>query len=177
MSKVCTKCDTLKPLCDFYKKPSGKPIAQCKTCHKNQNNDFYAVNKKTVLNKKKQYFQANKDIISKRMSRYKSERSKVDVNYKISNNLRSRLNKALKSDSKTGSSIANLGCSIIELKAHLESQFQLGMTWDNYGKWHIDHIKPLSQFNLNDKSQLLLACHYTNLQPLWAIDNIRKGSL
>ncbi len=49
------------------------------------------------------------------------------------------------------------------------------MSWDNYGEWHIDHIVPLSSFDLTDKSQVNKVCHYTNLQPLWAIDNLRKG--
>ena len=60
------------------------------------------------------------------------------------------------------------------LKEHLENQFTESMTWDNYGEWHIDHIQPLSKFNLSDDKQLNIACHYTNLQPLWAEDNIRK---
>lgn len=63
-----------------------------------------------------------------------------------------------------------------ELRAHLEAQFQAGMSWDNYGEWHIDHIKPLASFDLEDTDQLKLACHYTNLQPLWAKDNLSKGA-
>jgi hypothetical protein len=60
---------------------------------------------------------------------------------------------------------------------HLESKFQYGMNWDNWSfeGWHIDHIVPLASFDLTDRKQLLLACHYTNLQPLWAIDNFSKG--
>lgn len=70
-----------------------------------------------------------------------------------------------------------MGCSGQELKRYLESKFQPGMSWDNYGVhgWHIDHIVPLSSFNLSDPEDYKKACHYTNLQPMWAIDNIKKG--
>jgi hypothetical protein len=68
-----------------------------------------------------------------------------------------------------------LGCSIAELRLHLESQFQPGMSWNNHGEWHIDHIRPLAKFNLACPLQLERACHFSNLQPLWAKDNIVKG--
>jgi len=108
---------------------------------------------------------------------YIKNRMKTDINFKISRHLRSRLFTALKNNCKTGSAVADLGCSIEELKKHLESKWQPGMTWDNYNYrgWHIDHVIPLSVFNLTDKEQLLKACHYTNLQPLWASDNLRKS--
>ena len=79
---------------------------------------------------------------------------------------------------KITSHIKELGCSIEELKLYLEKQFQIGMTWENWNNtgWHIDHIKPLSKFNLTDINQIKEACHYTNLQPLWAKDNILKGN-
>lgn len=89
----------------------------------------------------------------------------------MAHNLRKRLNKLLKFNGK--SHIVNLGCSVEQLKKYLESKFQVGMTWDNYGKWHVDHIKPLSKFDIANYKE---ACHYTNLQPLWAKDNIRKGN-
>jgi len=84
---------------------------------------------------------------------------------------------AIKKHSKTGSAVRDLGCSIDELKQHLESKFLPGMTWNNYGRfgWHIDHIRPLSQFDLTNPEQLKIACHYTNLQPLWWRDNLSKG--
>ncbi len=69
-----------------------------------------------------------------------------------------------------------VGCTAPELTAHLEAQFVSGMTWDNYGKWHIDHIRPLASFNLLDVDELSTSCHYTNLQPLWAEDNLKKSS-
>jgi hypothetical protein len=100
-----------------------------------------------------------------------------DLNFRLSDILRSRLNKAIKGI-RRGSAVKDLGCSIEELKVYLESKFLPEMTWNNYGKygWHIDHIKPLSGFNLSNIEQLKEACHYTNLQPLWAKDNLSKGS-
>jgi predicted nucleic acid-binding Zn ribbon protein len=70
-----------------------------------------------------------------------------------------------------------VGCTIRELRTYLESKWQPGMTWDNYkyNGWHIDHIRPLCSFDLNDKKQVFEANHYTNLQPLWADENFSKG--
>jgi hypothetical protein len=90
--------------------------------------------------------------------------------------LRQRLCAAIRHKSKKGSAVRDLGCTIEELKQHLESQFGPGMSWENYGKWHIDHIIPLSSFDLSKRDELLKACHYTNLQPLWAKDNIKKSN-
>lgn len=82
----------------------------------------------------------------------------------------------LKKNRKTGSAVRDLGCSIKELKQRLESQFQPGMTWDNYGVyWHIDHIVPLASFNLTNREELLKACHFSNLQPLTVRENLKKG--
>lgn len=78
---------------------------------------------------------------------------------------------------KVGSAVKLLGCTVAQAIQHVESQFKPGMSWDNWSLhgWHIDHILPLSSFDLTDPDQLATACHYTNLQPLWAVDNIRKG--
>lgn len=85
--------------------------------------------------------------------------------------MRNRLRKALVKEH--GRTFELVGCGIPELKAHLEAQFTNGMTWDNYGSWHVDHRIPLaSATSIADVWRL---CHYTNLQPLWAADNIRKG--
>jgi hypothetical protein len=67
-----------------------------------------------------------------------------------------------------------LGCSYDEARAHIESQFQHGMTWENHGEWEIDHIRPLSSFDLTDAEQVKAAMHYSNLQPLWWRENMQK---
>jgi len=82
----------------------------------------------------------------------------------------------LKNNQKSGSAVVDLGCTIEELRIYLESKFQVGMTWDNYGEWHIDHIIPLSKFNLEDREEFLKACNYENLQPLWAEANLKKSN-
>lgn len=128
---------------------------------------------------KQKWYEKNKFNMKDRseyLKAWRKEKSQNDPNFKIKNNLRSRLSNALRRHTKNGSAIKDLGCSIEQFKEYLESKFQPGMTWDNYGKWHIDHIVPLSSFNLSDRKQFLKACHYTNLQPLWAIDNIKKSN-
>jgi len=105
----------------------------------------------------------------------KRERA-TNLNAHLSQNLRMRLNRAIKRNTKAGSAVRDLGCSIEQLKTHLETQFVPGMTWDNWGEWHIDHIKPLSAFDLTDRAQFLVACHYSNLQPLWEAENLRKSN-
>lgn len=98
------------------------------------------------------------------------------VNVRITRNIRIRLYCAVKRNTIGASAVRSLGCSIDHLKAHLETLFAPGMCWENYGNWHIDHIRPLSSFNLSDATQFDEAFHYSNLQPLWAIDNCRKGA-
>lgn len=122
------------------------------------------------------YNKEHKDQINEYQKIYKKNRHQL-IQVKLSNNLRSRLNKAIKIHSKTGSAVKDLGCTILELKIHLEKQFKEGMNWDNWSRtgWHIDHKKPLSKFDLTDRSQFLVAVHYTNLQPMWCIENIKKG--
>ncbi len=114
---------------------------------------------------------------SSRSQRQMSRRAN-DLNFRLSQNLRSRLSSALRASAtlKLGSSIKDLGCSIGELRRFIEARFKPGMSWDNYGSWEIDHITPLAAFDLSDREQLLRACNYTNLQPLWAEENSRKGS-
>mgnify|MGYP001602947199 CR=1 FL=1 len=122
----------------------------------------------------------NKDIeeFRRKVTKRHSFRYHSDIQYKIACRLRGRLKDAIKGNAKVGSAILSLGCSISELKVYLENYFTIGMNWNNYGKdgWHIDHILPVTSFDLTNVEQLKKACHFTNLQPLWAVDNIKKGN-
>lgn len=121
---------------------------------------------------------ANYDRYKKTSNIRRKERRNTDINYRIKCRLRSAISNSLINGTKRDHAIELLGCSIIELRDYLEAHFQSGMTWGNYGRngWHIDHIIPLSYFNLADPGQQRRAWHYTNLQPLWAADNIKKSN-
>lgn len=103
---------------------------------------------------------------------------KQSIKSKITESVRRRIKKYLtiKNISKNNKTFDIVGCSPQDLMLHLENQFKVGMSWNNYGLygWHIDHKIPLS--SANTKEKLFKLCHYTNLQPLWSIDNLRKGS-
>jgi len=113
------------------------------------------------------------DVRVKR-AKYMREKRNANPTLRIYENLRRRLNKVVHGFFH----MKELGCAIGELHLYLENYFPLykGMTWDNYGEWHVDHIVPLSHFDLSNHNELLLACHYTNLQPLWSFDNLSKGA-
>jgi len=110
--------------------------------------------------------------------RRRKERMASDPTYSLIIKLRKRVAKVLKGKSKSTSTLELLGCSAEEYRQHLESQFTPGMTWGNHAfdGWHIDHIRPLSSFDLTDPAQQREAFHYTNCQPLWAKDNLEKGA-
>jgi uncharacterized membrane protein YheB (UPF0754 family) len=136
--------------------------------------NYYQTHKKEINTNHKNYRENHR----KEMSKYIVNRLKTDINFKLAHNLRNRLRKALHRNQKSGSAVGDLGCSISALKTYLESKFQEGMAWENWSKtgWHIDHIIPLDSFNLQNREEFLKACHYTNLQPLWAEENITKGN-
>lgn len=121
----------------------------------------------------------NADTVNARLRVWRRERLRSDPQFRISCNLRRRLAHACKNISRGKlSAVKDAGCTAEFLVEYIESKFDENMTWDNYGSyWHIDHIKPLSAFDLTDDKQFLEACHYTNLQPLEARENIRKGGV
>lgn len=131
-------------------------------------------NKEESKQKRRLWISLNKEKINKKISEYTKKREEVDINFKLARRLRHRINIALKGKNKSISTLELLGCSVEDFKIHISSKFTSGMSWDNYGEWHIDHIKPLASFDLSNIDELKLASHYTNMQPLWAIDNILK---
>lgn len=97
--------------------------------------------------------------------------------YKMKSCLYRRLNYFVSGEQKNCHMEEYLGCSFDELRSYLESKFTDGMTWENHSKhgWHIDHIKPCASFDLTKEDQIKICFHYSNLQPLWAKDNLSKG--
>lgn len=191
-SKVCNACGIDKPLSEYHKCKGRKygVKADCKECRNawkragekihNWSNKRYAINKldPEFMEKKKAY---NREY--KRRPEVKKryvERCKNDPNFGFMENYRKLTQRTIK---RAGGSREEeleelLGCTIDEARAYIESMWEEGMTWDNntlHG-WHIDHIRPRSSFDLRKKSDRKKCFHYTNLQPLWARDNLVKGS-
>lgn len=131
-------------------------------------------NRKNLNIRSRKFYQKNKIKIIKKGMEYRKKRLKTDLNYKIKHYLRSRLISALKGNPKLSTTMNLVGCSIDKLKHYLESKFKKGMTWSNYGKWHVDHIRPCCSFDLSKPSEQRKCFHYTNLQPLWAKENLSK---
>lgn len=124
----------------------------------------------------KEYRKKNRYKLNKAGRRYYQKRYKEDINYKLNFNLHNRIYAAIKGNVKSKHTKELLGCSIEELKEHLEKQFKPGMTWKNYSYrgWHIDHIIPCSKFDLSKSIEQQKCFHYTNLQPLWQQENMIK---
>jgi hypothetical protein len=153
---------------------------ECRTITKRQKTtEWVSRNKDHLKEYNSKYYLSNKNHKISKDREYRRRRMQIDIGYKLRQSLRKRLNKAILINQKSGSAIRDLGCTIEELKAYLESKFQEGMTWDNWGRgskcWHIDHIKPLAAFDLTDRNQFKEANHYSNLQPLWEKDNLEKS--
>ena len=150
---------------------------------KKYNTEYYNKNKNKILEQQKIYGQLNKQKIKKykelnkkRINENCRNRFKNDNLYKLKKNLRNRTcmsfkAKGYKKNSKTQEM---LGVDWEVCKAHIERQFTKGMSWDNSAEWHIDHIIPLASANTEEELKKL--CHYSNLQPLWAFDNLIKSA-
>lgn len=128
---------------------------------------------RTIRNRNREAYRVNSNQRDK-------ERRLTNPNYRIASNLRSRLSKALRGIVKKSSAIEDLGCSLDDFRKYLESKFEPGMNWENYGngieKWNIDHIEPLSKADLSNPEIQKRLSHYTNLKPMWHIENIKKGN-
>jgi hypothetical protein len=142
----------------------------CKPCHAGIQIEYVDKNREAVNAR----YRSN----GKKYRIATKKRIKEDPAFRIRCNLSTRVRMALKAAGtrKSEKTKELIGCSIEDLKAHLESKFVEDMTWENYGKWHLDHMKPCATFNLIDVEEQRKCFHWTNLQPLWAIDNLRKSS-
>jgi len=143
---------------------------------------YYNRNKAELLKKAKIYREEHKVEINKYRRTRKNETSlyiknkrKTDINFALKCNLRKRIWQALKGNPKSNHLKKLIGCSIEHLREHLQKQFKDSMFWSNYGKWHIDHIKPCASFDLSKASEQKKCFNYKNLQPLWAIENFIKN--
>lgn len=136
-------------------------------------------NKETLLLKRKEWEKKNKVKIRAYYNKRHKILMQTSPSYKIARNLRRRVNLALRNKGMIKDiSLSNyLMCTIPELKKHLETKFKPGMTWNNYGsKWHIDHIIPCNHYDLRIRHNKVICFNYTNLQPLWAKENLSKGA-
>lgn len=193
--KKCYKCKQKRELTLFHKRTiSIDGLAHlCKLCQvirdkkrwniiktKKENLIKFGTESPTQYQKNKNNMETWKKNNPNYYKDYHKKRRASDLNYKIRYYLRCRLSKIIKDIEKKGSAVNDLGCSIWEFRTYLESKFQTGMTWKNWGrgpnKWNLDHIIPLMNFDLTIREQFIIACNYKNLQPLWQKDHIIKTS-
>ena len=165
--KICIKCSLNKPIDEFpiRKELKDNHRNECKECF-----NYLRVATRKLYKKK------NKDILREKDKIYHKNRLTIDTFYKAKILARSIVRKALRKRgySKNSKTEEILGCSFIEFKSHIEFLFLDGMNWENRNKWHIDHIIPLD-FAINE-SEILRLNHYSNLRPLWEIDNLNKSN-
>ena len=200
--KICKRCSTLKELSEFnvnlkLKSGLGSNCYSCrKEINKKYNDDSIEKRKQYYLDNKelkkqyakeyrlsnsdkiKQYIKNNKSKFYKRKVALDKQRRIDDPLYRFNKNTRSLIYKSFKkcndSFKKNDNTENILGCSIKEFQLYLQNKFTYGMSLDNYGKWHIDHIIPISSAKIEE--DVIKLNHYTNLQPLWAEDNWKKGT-
>lgn len=190
--KQCVVCFEVKRQDDFKKdrRLISGISGYCKKCH-NSKNRQYPKDEDAIRANGRRHYEKNKDARNEIASKYKKdnhewirtwrnnyqkERRNSDVLFRVSQNIRSRVNLIIRKNKEitSGGLKDTLGCSLLELKSHIEKRFVDGMSWDNYGEWHLDHIMPLISAKTSEELNAL--CHYTNMQPLWAVDNLRKGA-
>jgi hypothetical protein len=196
-ANTCKKCDCVLSKERYYKNKNKKLEYQKKYYKENKNNiDLYRelYRKRNsihiglyqgkwrknhidiIKNNNKKYRITHKNEIREMRNRYHFNKKNTDINYVIKRSLRSSVNHLIKSQnySKKMSILDTIGCDLDTLKKHLESTFAEGMTWNNYGKWQIDHIIPCAVFDLSDVEQQKICFNYKNLQALWKKDNLLK---
>lgn len=185
--KKCTgknSCGKQKKLSEFHNHPHGKykVLNKCKECCKRDRKERYnrdmknPISREKILNQKKVWLKKNIVKKRKRLNKYERNRRKTDIKFVIVKRLRGRINEALKGKNKSASTQELTGCTWVFLKQYIEKQFKEGMSWENRHLWHVDHIRPCASFDLSKEEEQKKCFHYSNLQPLWARENLTKGS-
>jgi hypothetical protein len=186
--KRCTKCSEIKPFNSFSPQKAGYMglKAQCRNCDTEYDKQFQSkTNIRSERDKtdkakqyRKKYVAENLDWWRKYEREYKYNRRKEDMFFKIKGNMSGRLSDLINKRNLGVTTLELIGCDRETFMSHIETQFTEGMTWENYGLkgWHVDHIIPLSSFDLTVEDEVKKACYYTNLQPLWWQDNLEKGN-
>lgn len=179
--KVCCTCKVAKTLESFSKLKSKKDGLQirCKTCSRAKNLKYAKENSEARNNYKKEWRAKNPaKQEAERKKAYASRLKKYGNQIYITSRLSSGLRRSLKSGKQSKKTFDLLDFSIDELIGHLEKQFLPGMSWDNIGKWHIDHIVPLASFGVIKPftDEFFAAWGLTNLRPLWRIENQKKSA-
>lgn len=175
--KVCSKCKTLKLLEEFTNdvRSSDGKVSACRECTSKYNSKYYQNNYTKITNRRIE----RKDEKQAYDVQYNRKRRGEDVEFRLADNIRRLIRKGVQKGYKEGSSThIILGISHRGFLAHIESQFVEGMSWANMGrgkdKWHLDHIIPISSGASEEEKRKL--SHYTNFQPLWERDNLRKSN-
>lgn len=179
LTKICNGCGVEKFVSEFgRRKDKGIPRSVCNACSVSRVRDWCKKNPAKARALVRRYQTRNWEKVLKKNLAYVKKRKARDPAFKMALAVRVRIRAVLRGISKSADTMRLLGCTSEELKAHLESQFQPGMAWENYGVrgWHMDHIKPCASFDLADPAQQRACFHYTNLQPLWAKENLTKGA-
>ena len=171
-AKPCIKCGSIE---------ERDKRGECKACRKARAKAWHEAHReekkaydKAHREEQKAYDKAYRKTHREERVVYRKARRASDPLFRLKYYIRSKTTKALRAGgySKKSSTAVILGCTFEELKAHLEKQFWPGMTWENRGEWHIDHIIPLA--SVQTEGETLSLCHFSNLQPLWADDNLSK---
>jgi hypothetical protein len=140
---------------------------------KQRKKEYYLKNIEKLREKRKEYYVLNKEKERKLNNIWKNKKRKTDGYYRMKINLRHRLREYLIGESKGKKTKDIVGLDKVEFKLYIQSKFKKGMSWDNYGEWHLDHIIPLC--SAKSEQDIILLNNYKNLQPLWAEENIKKN--
>ena len=189
---ACRKCGKMKNATNFHKNGKQGRLRTCIDCRRETANAkhrrFYLANIEKRRQKNKEHYQNNKEYYKQHNEAWKKQnlermrtlwaRKYQDPAQRVSSNISRNIRRSIHLNKNGKSWRMLVGYTLAKIKNHLESLFSEGMTWENYGKWHIDHIIPISffQFNSFDDVEFRMCWRLENLQPLWATDNIRKGN-